>query len=144
MTVVELSKAVLRLRKKHGFSGSKIARQLNVPYQYVNRILRGEPPARLRWRPSQTVEQPEDEFPGFENGHQYTPTSMSRCPCCGVLVQQPCLACWLAHRAKRSASDWTDVTDTFTVELHGDELVRYLDVKHRRDIVAYRGHGVNS
>jgi hypothetical protein len=70
--------------------------------------------------------------------------TLSRCPCCGVLVQQPCLACWLACRAKQSVSDLTDVTDTFTVELHGDELVRYLDVKHRRDIVAYRGYRVNS
>jgi transcriptional regulator with XRE-family HTH domain len=141
MTVVELSKPVLRLRKKHGYSGSKIARQLNVPYQYVNRILRGEPPARLRWRQAQTTEEPEDEFPGFEHGYQYVPTSSSRCPCCGVLVQQPCLACWLVHRTKRSAPDWTVTAEDMTVELCGDELSRYLDVKHRRDIVAYRGYG---
>jgi len=139
MTVMELTRTVRRLRKKHGYSGSKIARRLNVPYHYVNRILRGEPPAKLRWRSAQAVEESENEFPGFESGHQHGTTPLSRCPDCGALVQQPCLACWLTRHAKRSASDWTDATDNLTVELYGDELARYLEVKHRRDIVAYLG-----
>ena len=64
-------------------------------------------------------------------------TLPSRCPDCGALVPMPCRACLLTASdlvTPWHPSEMEDGPIVLSCELQGDELVRYLDTKHRRDI----------
>jgi len=134
--------AVLSLWDQEGLPAREIAERLNLPGGKVYYILRqhyGSGNARRHSESrmaasSETEPETHREFPGFGEGESQRVPPPSRCPGCGVLVQMPCLACWLAESGVLSPPPETgEAKANISCDLHGDELRRYLDLKHRKD-----------
>jgi len=134
MITEERRQAVLVLWNQQGLTVREIAEQLRIPCGSVYYILRrkqrkGKSRRHTESRkPTKSLDAGEREYPGLGDDE-------SRCPGCGALVSMPCLACWLAE--SKFTSPWLPETEnipvTISCGLQGDDLVRYLHIKHCRD-----------
>jgi hypothetical protein len=138
----ESIQSVLTLWNRRDLPAREIAEQLNLPYGRVYYILRrhkGSGKSRrhpkLRTDPvsPETESGTDRKYSGMGHGEPQRMPSHSRCPRCGVLVQMPCLACRLAESGPWHVPETGEAAATIACDLHGDELNRYLDLKHRKD-----------
>ena len=139
----ESIQSVLTLWNRRDLPAREIAEQLNLPYgrvYYILRRHRGSGKSRRHPKLRTDTESPETESgtdrkcSGMGNGESQWMPSHSRCHDCGALVQMPCLACRLAESGILSPPpEMGETTATISCDLHGDELSRYLDLKHRKD-----------
>ena len=64
--------------------------------------------------------------------------SRGRCPVCGVVVPLPCLACQIRRlqndppEAMETVDVESDAPDSLNLDLRGDDLARYLEIRNSR------------